>query len=207
VRSWSASQFGATLVQTLTPGIHAGATIKYVRGTLRSGVDTAAGSAAERLDRAETLAGGKADNRFDVDIGLLAVAGPIRLGGVVRNVRQPEFGPAGFRLPRQTRVGVAFDGEGAGGPPIMIALDADVRRYPTATGERRVVALGAEQWLFARRVGIRGGGRFNTIGSAEPTGAMGLSLKVRSGFYVDGHVVRGGSDADRGWGLAARTSF
>jgi hypothetical protein len=102
---------------------------------------------------------------------------------------------------------VAFDGEEAGGAPITIALDADLRRYATATGERRVVALGAEQWLFGRRVGVRGGGRFNTIGSAEPAAAAGLSVRLRSGFYVDGHVVRGGSDADRGWGLAARTSF
>ena len=35
VRSLSASQLGVTLLHTLVPGVHAGTTLKYVRGTLR----------------------------------------------------------------------------------------------------------------------------------------------------------------------------
>lgn len=206
VRSWSASQLGVTLVQTLTRGVHVGATLKYVRGTLRSDVDMS-GTVSERLDRAEALTGGSAEGRLDADVGVLAVAGPVRLGGVVRNLREPEFGGSAFKIPRQARVGAAFDGEDVVGTPLTIAVDADVRRYPSSTGDRRVVALGAEEWLMGRRFGVRGGGRFNTIGAKERSATAGISVSLRSGFFVDGHVVRGGSSADRGWGLAARTSF
>lgn len=205
VRSWSASQLGITLVQTLTQGVHAGATLKYVRGAVLGGSD-AAGTPGERLDRGETLSGGKAESRLDADLGILAVAGPIRLGGVVRNVRAPAFGGSAFAIPRQARIGAAFAGEDVG-TPLTIAVDADVRRYPTSTGDRRVLAIGAEQWVIGRRLGVRGGGRFNTVGAKERSAAAGISVSLRAGFFVDGHVMRGGSSADRGWGLAARTSF
>src|SRR5258705_13931167 len=39
VRSFSARSFGLTVVQSLLPGVHAGATVKYVRGTVRAGTD------------------------------------------------------------------------------------------------------------------------------------------------------------------------
>src|SRR6266850_872978 len=44
VRSFSASEFGLTVVQSILPGIHAGATLKYVRGTLRTGAGEASRS-------------------------------------------------------------------------------------------------------------------------------------------------------------------
>ena len=84
----------------------------------------------------------------------------------MRNVRHPEFGGA-FTLPRQTRVGAALDVEKVKGPPLILAVDADVQSYTTATGERRVIAAGAEQWLWAKRIGIRGGARFNRVGGRE----------------------------------------
>ena len=191
VRSLAANQLGVTILRTLIPGVHAGTTLKYLRGTLE---------------------GGRAESRFDLDVGVLAVAGPVRLGGAVRNVREPEFGaegPAepGIRLPRQVRVGAAFAPEEATGVPLTVALDADVRSYSAGTGERRVVAIGAEQWVASKRVGIRGGGRFNTVGERERSATAGLSVSLRPGMFVDGHVVRGGSADDRGWGVAARVSF
>jgi hypothetical protein len=226
VRSWSASQFGATLVQTLVPGIHAGATVKLVRGTFRHALEPAGDSAAELLERGESLEGGDVQNRFDADLGILAVAGAVRLGAVMRNVRQTEFGNAGstrlrasrsggqagpglrtFVLPRQVRLGAALDAEKAGGVPLMIAVDADLRSYETATGRRRVVAIGAEQWVMGRRLGLRGGGRLNTTGNRTGSATAGVSVGMRSGFFLDGHLVRGGSEDDRGWGVAARVSF
>jgi hypothetical protein len=32
-------------------------------------------------------------------------------------------------------------------------------------------------------------------------------VALRSGIYVDGHVVRGGARDERGWGVAAIVSF
>jgi hypothetical protein len=191
VRSLAANQLGVTILRTLIPGVHAGTTLKYLRGTLE---------------------GGHAEGRFDLDVGVLAVAGPVRLGGVVRNVREAEFGAAGpaapgIRLPRNVRVGAAFNSEDATGVPLTVALDADVRSYSAGIGERRVVAIGAEQWVAAKRVGIRAGGRFNTVGARERSATAGLSVSPRPGMFVDGHVVRGGSADDRGWGVAARVSF
>ena len=172
------SQFGATILQTLATGVHAGATVKFVHGA--------------------------GDGTVDLDVGVLAVAGAFRLGGVVRNVREPEFG--GLRLPRQVRIGAAFDGEAVGMQPLMLALDADLRVYDAGTGERRVIALGSEWWLFARRLGVRGGALFNTAGTQARAITAGGSVAMRAGLYVDGHIVQGDSGED-GWGVAARVSF
>lgn len=207
IRSLSVSSLGLTLVQSILPGIHAGATLKYVRGTLRAGADDASRAIGDLLDTGEDLTGGDADNHFDLDAGLIGAIGPVRIGGVMRNVRRPKFADGAMQLPRQTRVGAAIDLEKAGGPPFIAALDADVKTYATATGDRRVIAVGAEQWLFAKRIGIRGGGRFNRVGAQERTSTAGVSIGVRNGLYLEGHIVRGGSDAERGWGFGSRVTF
>jgi hypothetical protein len=186
VRSLSASQFGVTLLHSLTSGVHAGTTLKYVRG------------AAEGEDT---------EQDFDLDVGLLAVAGAIRLGAVAKNLREPTFGADEVALPRQVRIGAAFDAAASGGPPLTVAVDADVRTATFAWGDRRMVAVGAERWLLARRFGIRAGARFNTTGAEDRSATAGLTVSPRPGLYVDGHVVRGGSADDRGWGVAARVSF
>jgi hypothetical protein len=209
VRSLSARQFGVTFVQSVLPGVHAGATVKYVRGTVRVGTDDGSRSDSDLLDAGEELEGGNARNQFDLDAGLMAVAGPVRFGAVMRNIRKPNVGTdvTPFVLPRQTRIGAAIDAEQAGGPPFILAIDADVRTYATATGDRRVVALGAEQWLWTKRIAIRGGARFNTVGAQERAATAGASVAARNGLYVEGHIVRGGSEAERGWSLGTRVSF
>jgi hypothetical protein len=209
VRSLSASQFGLTVVQSILPGVHAGATLKYVRGTVRTGTNDGSRPSGDLLDDGEDLKGGDAESRFDLDAGLMAAAGPVRIGAVMRNIRQPEFGgdAAGFTLPRQTRIGAAIDTEQSGGAPFVVAFDADVRTYTTAAGDRRVIAIGAERWLRAKRVAIRGGARFNRVGVRERAATAGASVAARNGLYLEGYVVRGGSDAERGWGLGARVSF
>jgi hypothetical protein len=140
-------------------------------------------------------------------VGVVAVAGPMRLGVTARNLREPVVGVAGIRVPRQVRVGAAYDAERSGGPPLMLALDADVGTQSVGSGERRVVAAGAEYWLLARRVGVRAGARVNTVGAKARSGTAGVSLSPRAGMYVEGFVVRGGAVDERGWGVAARVSY
>ena len=212
VHSLLVNQIGVTVLQTILPGVHAGTTLKYVRGSVGQTVADDASSVGDLLDRGEALPRGAAESQFDLDVGVLAVAGPVRIGGVVRNVREPEFGVASelglpVRLPRQVRVGAAFDAAEAGSLPLTLAVDADLLAYETGAGERRVVAIGGEHWVFERRLGLRGGMRFNTVGEAERTVAAGASAAVRSGFYMDGHVTRGGAAGEQGWGVAARVSF
>jgi hypothetical protein len=209
VRSLAARQFGLTVVQSVLPGVHAGATLKYVRGTVRDATNDGSRSDSDLLDAGEELEGGNARNQFDLDAGLMAVVGPVRVGAVMRNIRKADFGTDAmpFALPRQTRIGAAIDAEQAGGPPFIFAFDADVRAYATGTGDRRAVAIGAEQWLWTKRIAVRGGARFNTVGARERAATAGASVAARNGLYLEGYIVRGGSEAERGWGLGARVSF
>jgi len=105
------------------------------------------------------------------------------------------------------RIGAAFDGDAARRWPLTIAIDADLRRYDGPGGERRVIAAGAERWFAQHRVAVRAGARFNTVGAEERAASGGISVAVRSGLYLDAHVVGGGSANERGWGVAARVSF
>ncbi|HEX6160750.1 MAG TPA: conjugal transfer protein TraF [Thermoanaerobaculia bacterium] len=207
VRSLEGSQFGFSVLQTLLDGVHAGTTLKYVRGTLRGSREDSLLPASELLDLGEDLEGGDAENHFDLDVGVLAVAGPVRLGLTGRNMLEPEFADGAFVLPRQVRVGAAFDAARLPATPLTIAVDFDVMSYAAASGDRRVLAVGGEQWLLARRLGLRAGARFNTVGAEERAATAGISVSPRSGLYLDGHVVRGGSADESGWGLAARVSF
>jgi hypothetical protein len=207
VRSLAGSQLGFSVLQTLVDGVHAGTTLKYVRGTLHTSREDSLLPASELLDLGEELEGGEAESHFDLDIGVLAVAGPVRLGLTGRNMLEPEFADGAFVLRRQVRVGAAFDAARLPATPLMLAIDYDLVTYTAASGDRRVLAVGGEQWLLARRLGLRAGARFNTVGGEERAATAGISVSPRSGFYLDGHVVRGGSADDRGWGLATRVSF
>jgi hypothetical protein len=178
----SASQLGVTLLHTLVPGVHAGGTVKWVRGSVNDG-DT--------------------ENSADLDLGVLTVTGPFRLGFTARNLWETEFAEGAFALTRQFRLGAAV----STAQLLTIAVDADVSRYETATGERRAIAVGAEQWLWARRLGVRGGARFNTVGDEARVATAGASVALRSGLYVDGFLALGGSEDEEGWGIAARVSF
>ena len=204
VRSVAASQLGVTVVQTLLPGVHAGATLKYVRGAVHTGREDSLAAPAELLDLGEALDTGARSGDLGVDLGVLAVAGVVRIGARMGNARESEVG--GIRMERQTRVGLAIDPEPVTGLPLTVAFDADVTEYDAVTGPRRMVAAGAEQWLFARRLGLRGGGRVNRAGARERVGTAGASVALRPGMFVDAHVSRG-SAHEAGWSVTARVSF
>lgn len=216
LRTLSASQWGVTLVQTISQGVHVGTTLKYLRGAVDVGHDDGVSGLGDRLDAGEGLDGGMTESRFDLDVGVLGVAGPIRIGGVVRNVREPEFGSAAFvpdlpttrlTLPRQVRVGVAFAAEEMSDMPLTVALDGDLRAYDTATGARQVVALGAERWFLGKRFALRAGGRLNTRAARERAATVGMSVATRGGLLLEGHAVGGGDRGEQGWGVTARVSY
>jgi hypothetical protein len=115
----------------------------------------------------------------------------------------------GITLSRQARVGVAFDGGARRGSNAawMVSADVDVATYATNTGDRRVIAAGAERWLVGKRIGVRGGARFNQVGQKERSATGGVSAAIRPGLFVEAHGVAGGSDDERGWGVGARVTF
>jgi hypothetical protein len=210
VRSLNSHHVGVTLVHSIVTGVHAGATVRYIRGSVSVGAGDASRSTTDLLEWGADLESGTSIQRFDVDVGALAVFGAFRAGALFRNLFEPEFdAPAGppVRLPRQVRVGGAFDGDAIDRLPLTLSIDADLLGYATAAGERRVVAFGAEQWLLKKRLGLRAGGRFNTVGAKDRAATGGVSVGLLPSVFVDGHVVRGGTADDRGWGIAARVSF
>src|SRR5688500_2971517 len=89
IRSLSVSQFGATVLHTITTGVSAGATVKYLRGTSRvRDLDAAesAGDISDLLDDGDDLPGGDGEGTVDVDVGVLAAIGAVRLGVTARNL-------------------------------------------------------------------------------------------------------------------------
>ncbi len=208
LRSLFVNQFGVTVLHTITTGLSAGATVKYLRGTPHvrelDAVNSLVGI-SDLLDQGDDLSGGSGHGTMDIDLGVLATIGAVRVGATARNLRQPQFGEV--RLSRQVRAGAAFDGAAAGRTPVTVSLDADLRRYATATGDRRVIAVGGEHWVRPRRVALRGGARFNTVGEQDRTVSAGASVAARAGLFVEGFAAVGSETSESGWGVAARVSF
>lgn len=193
---------GVTLVQSLWENIAVGATIRLVRG---GGVRTGqpAGVGPDRIPVEAAGVTGSASNAFDVDVGLMATVGRMRVGVVARNLRQPEFADqtgAMFMLNRQIRAGVSV----TPADDLIVAADVSLSGGRTSSGSSRVVAVGGERWWLARRVGVRAGLRASAVGETKPVGAAGFSVAARSGVYIDGQVTRGDRHGERGWTIGAR---
>ena len=215
VSSLVTGQYGITLVQSLAPGIAFGSTLKLVRATAATDRLPAGAGRDEALDHARQLAG-RDQTAVDADIGFMAAAGVVRLGLVVRNLREPGFdSPAGERLvlKRQARLGVAVMPGGSGSHHVAdpaglaVALDVDLTRTPTLLGDRRNVAVGVERWWAGRRIGVRAGARASTVDAARPVGTAGVSLGLLQGVFVEAAATGGHRDVDRGWVLGVRAGF
>lgn len=207
VRSLSASQLGATVAHTLIGGLQVGTTLKYVRasGLASDMVAPVSAGPPQVLEQAASLDGGAAEGGFDLDVGVLMFQGPVRIGGVVRNVLEPVL--SGVTMPRTVRVGAAYEGVKVVKVPLTLSADVDLMDYGTTSGDRQVVAFGGEGWTSGRRLGIRAGARFNLVGARQRVVTTGASVAIRTGLYVDGHLAYGGATDEGGWGVAARASF
>ena len=143
--------------------------------------------------------------RFDLDVGLLVGSGAVRLAVVGRNLREPDFAAAdgtAVRLTRHLRAGLALRPT----PSLVVAVDADLTTTADASGNRRNVAVGAEQQLGP--LVVRVGGRVNVeAADSTPVGALGLSLELMPDLWLDGQVTGGRDERDRGWGMATRVGF
>lgn len=192
---------GATLLQSIAPGIAVGATLKLVRGVASSAV-VPDGDRGALLGDASDLTR-KGTSKFDADIGVMATRGRVKAGLTVRNLVEPAFSTAGesgrLTLRRQARAGIAV-------VPVegwIVAGDLDVIRTPGSGGDMRSFAAGTEGRL-GRKAFVRGGLRVNTAGARQPIVAAGGSYAVMGSVLLDAQVTVGSDRAQRGWGIAAR---
>ncbi len=202
-RRFGTKHWGATVLQTLTPGLVLGSTLKYVRGTVATGpvsevtTEDALGAGADR--------DGDSSGTFDLDASLMYDAQVFRLGWTMRNLRSPRFkgpGETAITLQRRSRVGLAIlpsDG-------FVLAVDLDLDAVDLPSGPSRMLAVGAEHHLWSR-VTVRGGVRWNLEGARVPVGSLGASVALGPGSWLDGHVTHGRANGERGFGFALRAGW
>lgn len=150
------------------------------------------------------------DTHLGLDVGAMANFSGLRVGVMVKNVREPSFGTGAdaLDLTRQVRTGAALTGRGRGAVnQVTVAFDADLTKVTTVDGDERHVAGGLELWLAQRRVGVRGGISANTIGDTRTSPSAGLSLAFRTGTYIEGALTGGSDPARKGWGIDLRVTF
>jgi len=191
--------FAGSVAQTVVKGLVVGATAKYLRGQVISGetVGMTNGDAlAEGMKRNTD-----SDGAFDLDAGVMATIGWFRAGFTAKNLMQPTFvGDAGFasQLKRRYRLGLAAlptDG-------LTLAFDVDLDTADPLVGLRRMMAVGAETRLGSS-LELRGGVRWGRDGEKRPISAIGASLKIRKGMWLDGYATYSRHD-DQGFGVAFR---
>ena len=155
-----------TLVQSLTEHFAVAATLKWVHGYAAAGL-VPDGDRDDLLDGAGDLPD---ESSQQVRRGHRRDG---RSGQGPRGTHRPKRHGTGFldrkrrvalTLNRQTRAGISY----VGVPGLIVAADFDLERAAGSLGDVRDVAAGAEARLF-KRVSVRSGFRFNTLGD-EPGG-------------------------------------
>jgi hypothetical protein len=209
VKALSTSVLGVSLLHSLSQYVVVGVTPKWMRGSAAVGVSSAldvedALDAAADLDR-------HSDTAFDVDVGAMLAVSHIRLGVVARNLTTPEFelDPATgevLELDTEVRIGGAWGSSWPGKSNLVVSIDGDITSRPTPSGVRRDIAAGIETWWVGQRLGLRAGARRSTIGDGRGAFAAGVSAAVKSGTFVEAHVMEGRDD-QRGWSIGMRFGF
>ena len=190
---------GGTFAYTVAKGVEIGTTVKWLKGqaSLGNSALISNGDALnEGLDRR-----GPSDGAFDLDVGVSAEFGPIRLGMTAKNLTEPRFaGNDGFeiQLKRRYRMGVAA----LLATGLTLAFDMDLDTADPQVGQRRMFAVGGEGRL-GKSVEIRSGIRWSRDGDAQPIGAVGGSVRIRGNFWIDSYATYSKYD-NRGWGIALR---
>jgi hypothetical protein len=207
LRSWVTDQFGATVGQSVGNHLVIASTLKFVRA---GSTTSMGGSTGGSLDAAAAL-DVSLETKADLDVGALAVWGPLRLGVSARHVGNPGFGSGASRLDlgRQARMGLAWVvGQPGSATEVTAAVDADLTRTPTAFGDARHVAAGLEASLPRRRLTLRGGVSINTAGQAGASTSAGASLRLaKEGVYLDGARMFGSDRSRSGWAVGLRLTI
>jgi hypothetical protein len=194
---------GVTVLQTIVEGLVVGTTLKGVRGSVASGpVDGP--TSGDALDRLADL-DARTRTTFDADLGIMASSPTLRFALAVKNLRSVEFEEiAGnsIRLPRQARAGVAFLPTSG----LTLAMDLDLNTVDLMGDLRRMLAAGGELALGSK-VQVRSGVRWNLADDQRLAGALGASLSVRQGLWIDAHYGMGRTDESREFGVALRAGF
>jgi hypothetical protein len=207
LRTAPIAQFGVTVAQSIGDHLVTGSTLKILRGGSTGRIETAAGG--DSLEHAIDLEV-SSETHTDLDVGAIARFGPVHLGLNVRHLTKPEFGEGAtrFDLGRQARAGVAVLGKSPGiVSSFTMAVDADLTRTPTALGDVRHLAAGAEVGLRSGRLAVRGGVAKNTVEEDVTSASVGGSIGLRSGVFLDGALTRGSDASEKGWSAALRMTF
>lgn len=198
------SQYGLNILQTVVPGLVVGANLKWVRGTVTEAAGT--GLSAAQLFSEATELSSHSSQSFDLDLSAMADLKPVRVGVVMKNLRQPGFtNLAGIatRLPREVRGGVAVMPRAG----VTLALDMDLDTVDLWDGPRRMIAIGGEDRV-TKRLAVRAGVRWNLKDDTRrPVYSAGTSVRVSKSLWLDTHYTMGDITRDRGFGAALRTGF
>lgn len=199
VTNLSIHMFAGTIVQTLVKGLVVGGTVKYMRGQATS--ETTLGLLnGDALDEAIKRKD-DSDGAFDLDVGVLGTIGWFRAGFTAKNLAQPTFtGTSGFAIQVKRRFRLGLAAQPTDG--LTLAFDVDLDTADPLVGLRRMMATGVETRLGSS-LELRGGVRWTRDGERLTIAAVGASLKIRKGMWVDGYTTYSRND-DRGFGVAFR---
>jgi long-chain fatty acid transport protein len=206
LRTTVLNEFGLTVGQSLSKYVVVASTLKLVRASTASSLVM---SPDATFENAHDLEGNASDTKADLDLGVMAKIGVLHLGGSLKNVREPDFGPDDDRqtLKRHGRVGASVITHAPGIDQLTVAFDADVMKTPGLFGDTQFLAAGAEVWLLKRYIGLRGGMSTNTVADKDWAPSMGASLAFKKGSYLEGHYSAGSDTSKKGWGFDLRVTF
>ena len=155
-RSLAVSAFGMTVGQSVGRHVVLASTVRLLRAGVAESTDVVSPGA---LDRAQDLKV-KAQNKVDLDLGLMLRFGPLSLGGALKHAGEPgiDVGSATVLLRRQGRAGVALTkGKLGVFDSLIAAADLDLTTNTTVFGDEQRLAVGGEVGVLRNRVLLRGG--------------------------------------------------